>query len=448
MTMRGDRAIRGGLGALAALQLLLFFHYLKATTIFGLYYDMSDYVLDYARFRADGDLLQYLWFQHAEHRLAITRLVLLADVHFFDGIYYPFVVVSLLCVGLAAAVLVRAVYLAKAPRPAAHLAALLVVMLIFDPAVATVCSAPIQDIYPHTVGFAALALCLFGADNSAAPSRLLRRILALLAAAGAGFGSAAGLLVWPLLLWIAWRERLGLRWTIATFVCGAAFIAVYVHGLALTQNDVALSEAGYFYSWVHLRKIIEYFLIYMGLPWSHDPRLSLLGEVLGGLLLLVCLAVALWRGAIARAWGLPDRVVVGLLLFAVGTAALASLGRVDIGEGGMIDVPIRYTIFLSVAHAALVVALLPVVAHHWQVPARRRAMQAAALGLGLVLVVMQVGMGEAAIARADWVNAGIARFMAGDPPDPDMRLVVSLAEGKAPAALAFIRSAQIYEFRR
>jgi len=446
--LQRHRAFLWALASLALVQLVLFLYYVKMTTVFGLFYDMADWLLAYARYLGDGDLVRYLWSPHYEHRLAITRLVLLADIKLFGGVSYPFVAVSLCCVVFVAVALLRSAHSGMPPRIPSCIVSFLIVIFIFNPAVGVACSVPIYDNYPHAIGLAAVALYFFDGEDTHGRGTPFRRALALFAAAGSALGSAVGLLIWPILLWAAWRGRLPGRWIAATVLCGGTYVALYVHGYSLSQFDVSLAHADIFLSVTHLRKIPEYFLLYMGLPWSHDSRFLLPGEILGGLLSLLILAVIVRRGIIGPPGGLRERVEVGLLIFVLGTAVLASLGRSDMVDlSGKIYAPIKYAIFLSVGHAALIATALPWVACWWELPQRRRALQLASLLLGGLLVAQQIGMGEAAAAKAAWVNASIARFMAGKRDDEMGRGIIHLAGGIADHALEFEQTARIYDFR-
>ena len=95
----------------------------------------------------------------------------------------------------------------------------------------------------------------------------------------------------------------------------------------------------------------------------------------------------------------------------------------------------------------LTATALPWIARWWELPERRRALQLASLLLGGLLVAQQIGMGEAAAAKAASVNATIARFMAGQRDDDMSRGIIHLDGGIADDALKFEQTAKIYDFR-
>ena len=85
--------------------------------------------------------------------------------------------------------------------------------------------------YVHTAAFAVFALVLLDGAGEGGRHADLRRVLALLAGMAAAFGIAGGLIIWPVLLWAAWRGGLSRGWLIAVALTGIAFIAVYLLGL-------------------------------------------------------------------------------------------------------------------------------------------------------------------------------------------------------------------------
>jgi hypothetical protein len=106
-------------------------------------------------------LLAFLFAHCHEHILAITRLILLADVELFRGVWYPFVAASLTCVGLTAAVMIGAQDWSDRPCAPSFILSALILMLLASTAVAVDCSIPVYGVYSPTLGFAALALHLF-----------------------------------------------------------------------------------------------------------------------------------------------------------------------------------------------------------------------------------------------------------------------------------------------
>jgi hypothetical protein len=263
-----------------------------------------------------------------------------------------------------------------------------------------------------------------------------RRAAALVAASAAGFGNAAGLTIWPILLWNAWRGRADVRWIATIAGVGVGFVAIYVHGLP--PPDAAANLSGGATAPV---KMLEYLLTYMGLPWTRAAALAPPGRALGGLLIIISVSVMLWRGLLRPAGGRLERLAVGLMLFSLASAVLAVLGRVDVDVE--VRVPVRYAVFVAPLHVALLWLLVPWLASQWLTESRRRLVEAGMLACALMLLVQQVVAGQAAVMRTRVIVTEIERFLAGER-DADMTKIIYPDLDQAQHAVDVIRSAGIY----
>jgi hypothetical protein len=118
--------------------------------------------------------------------------------------------------------------------------------------------------YVHTAAFAVFALVLLDGAGEGGRHADLRRVVALLAGMAAAFGIAGGLIIWPVLLWAAWRCGLPRGWLIAVALTGIAFIAVYVLGLHSHASVGSLEP-------MRLLRMLDYSIRFPGLPWSQPP---------------------------------------------------------------------------------------------------------------------------------------------------------------------------------
>src|SRR5262249_50720236 len=286
------------ISAVLAVYLCVFAYFLYATTIRIPFSDMFAYVTAYLDYRQNGELLSYLWLPHTQHRLVWTRLLTAIDITAFNGVSYPFIVASTISL-VSVPLLVRGAINRSHMFPeVTHVANVLTGMLVLTTANVVDCSIPIECIYPQTLVFAVLAMILFdGGGLEAGGQSNYRRAAALLAAIASAFGSATGLVIWPILLWSAWRVRVARSWKIAVLVTGAAFVALYVSGLPAPQTiPEALSGDGQFYAPSHLLKMGEYLLTYLGLPWTRATPLVLVGRIIGATLLALGLVTIVRRG--------------------------------------------------------------------------------------------------------------------------------------------------------
>jgi hypothetical protein len=435
MSDRGDRLFAGTLFALTAIDVGLFAHYLRSTAIRLPFSDMYSYLLRYLQYRQDGHFWAFLWSPYNQHRLIWIRLLTAFDVRVFGGVAYPFIVFATSCQLLTAGLLARELLSVGVSRDLRRAGACLVVMLVLTSVSAVDCSIPIFGVYPPAVAFAVLALVLSDGDGQSRRLIAYRRTAALVAACAAAFSNAAGLSIWPILLWSAWRGRASVRWIVIVAGVGAGFVAIYVHGLP--PPDAAANPFG---SAAAPVKMLEYLLTYMGLPWTRAAPLAMPGRALGGLLLIVSVSVVLWRGLLHPVGGRLERLAVGLMLFALASAVLAVFGRVDVDEE--VKVPVRYAVFVAPLHVALLWLIVPWLARQWQMRTRRRLLQAGMIAGALMLLVQQVAAGQAAVMTTRVMAAEIERFLAGER-DADMTKIIYPDLDLAQHAVDVIRAAGI-----
>jgi hypothetical protein len=413
------RPARLALIALASCQAALFLYYLRANIVLEPYWDMYSHLTRYLQFRADGDWLRYLWDPHVQHRHVWIRLLTWLDAAVFSGISYPFIVAAVACQALTAALLWREARRA-APVAVRTAAGCLAVMLVLTSVAAVDAALPINGIYPQAVLFSVLAIVLF----SDGPP--WRRIAALVAAVAAAFANTLTLVLWPILAWMAWQERKGPRWVAALVLIGAAFIVRFVIGLPLA--DQAAEATG------SVGARIGYLASYMGLPWTRAATLAVPGRLAGLVLFAVGTGLVL-RRSVRRDLDRRQRVALALMALSIASAVLAAGGRVP-GQGD-VPVPVRYTVLLAPLHVGLLLLALPHAAARLT-PATGLALTAAAL-----LVVQQVGTGEAAIENTARIRTEVRRFAAGVT-EPEMERVVFDDLPEARRQLEAIQRAGLY----
>jgi hypothetical protein len=431
-----DRLFAGALVALTVIDFGLFAHYLRATAIRLPFSDMYSYVLQYLQYRQDGHFWAFLWSPYNQHRLIWMRLLTAFDVRVLGGVAYPFIVFATACQLLTALLLAREPLRVGVSRDLRRAGACLVAMLVLTSVSAVDCSIPIFGVYPPAVAFAVLALILSDGAGECHRFMTYRRTAALVAAIAAGFANAAGLTIWPILLWSAWRGRASVRWIVIVSGVGAGFVAIYMHGLP-TPDAVANPFGGA----ATRVKMLEYLLTYMGLPWTRAAALATLGRALGGSLLILSVSVVLWRGLLRPVGCRLERLAVGLMLFSLASAVLAVVGRVDVDEE--VKVPVRYAVFVAPLHVALLWLIVPWLARQWLMRARRRLLEAGMFACALMLLVQQVVAGQAAVMRTRVMVTEIERFLAGER-DADMPKIIYPNLDVAQHAVDVIRSAGIY----
>ena len=388
------------------------------TSVLEPYSDMYDWLARWRRWQADGDLGGYLWASHNFHHLVWTFTVLGLDIGAFGASGYLFLAVGVLCLATTAVMLAR--FAAQAAGPGLRLVgggvALALSLMGCDILDAT---ADINTTYVHALVFAVAAILL--AEGLSGRS-IWRRVAALACAVAAALGSAAGLAVWPALLFSAWLKR-DWRWTIAVLAVGAAFGGLYLIGDGSPARGTTAQGGAI--------EAVELVLNYLALPWVR--ALPAVGLPLGVIVLALSLA-ALVR-AIRRDAGGPSRTAGALILFSLGTAAMAGAARTGVTAPSL--VPMRYAAFLIPVHVGLWAMALPYARRLWG--RRAKWADAAVTAVAILMIAHQAVMGVFAIRTAD-IN---------------LRLVADFREGRrSPAMLTTIgpdleaRAAQAAQLRR
>ena len=408
---------------------------LDATRIHVPFWDSLGFIDAYFDHRAASGWLAYAWLPDNEHHSVWSRLLMLVEIEAFDGNGLSFQVFGTACLLAAAAALYLAFARAGASAPIVRHAFMLICMLVFTVPAAVDCAVAMNGGYVHATGFTVLALAAFGLADRA-PWRYGG--LAILAAIAASFGNAVGLLAWPILAWSAARGGMGWRWVLALAGLGIAFVVAYLAHLLDGGSAGSPGRLLVDLSPERLRRLADYALAYAGLPWTRSASLAIPGRIVGAALL----AAAAWALAAHGLWRkLPrlELLCLGLILFSLGTLALATLGRVD--QTMAVAVPVRYAVMM----APLQLGLLGLCWRHaaristaW-VPQASAALLAAAA----VLLVAQLAAVPAAIAGSSTIAATVHRYIAGER-DDSMQRVVYPDIAEADRIFARMRQAGIY----
>ncbi len=408
------RVIALAIALIAAVHFALFGYFLYRTAITSPISDMFAYIAAYLRFRAgETSLLDYLWRAHGEHHLVWIRLLTWADVELFHTRGIPFMAAATAAVAATAALVWQELRRAEPSSGRATSLGLLAPMLILSSANVTDCSVPINTTYPLTVFFVILALVLFAGERQRGGNNAhYRRVAAALAAFGASLGTAAGLLAWPILLWIAWRERLARSWLATLTSLGIVYIFFYAQNLNLLGLAPALGkDTASFLSPAHLGKMLDYFFAFLGLPFTRAPAFGLIGRIMGAALFLAGLSAVL-IATLSRRLSTPlDQIAIGMILLAFGSAALAAVGRGDLIEE--VRVPVRYTMFATALQVGLLCLVLPRLARHYAGARDRVLLNTAGLIVAIVLLIQQVVVGRSAAQIAGTIAKAADCFAQG-----------------------------------
>ena len=435
------RAFSTALILMTAVQVGLFAWYLQATMILQPYWDMYAHITRFLEYREDGGWWAFLWAPHVQHRNVWIHLLTAFDADVFSGVGYPFVVFATACLLIAATVVWREIHRTAPPELRLPIGSL-AVMLMLTSVAAVDCAIPMNGIYPQAVMFTVLAFVLFDGAGEAGPDSNRanwRRVAALLAAMGAAMGNSAALVIWPILLWMAWRGRAGRMWMITAAAVGIAFIWAYLHGIPVAGEGEG--GPGRILEPARRLKMVVYLVTYLGLPWTRSAALVPVGRMLGAVLLAVsCVAMIRW-GLVRSEIGRLERFAVALIAFAVATGLLAAVGRLDVD--GDVRVPVRYSLFVAPLHVGLLLLAADYLARRWHVTAQRVGIEWILGATAVALLVQQIAAGQAAVATTRSMKATIQRFVAGET-TPEMTEVIFDNLTQARRDLDRIRQAGLY----
>lgn len=391
----GPAWLRAAATALVAASIALAFYLVWRTAVLAPFSDEFAWADRWYRLQADHQWAAYLSAPHNINRLAWTRLAVALDMGALGGTNAPLILSGAAALAVMAAVLGREAVQA-APQPVKPVAGTLAVMLTLTASNVLDASIPIYVTYAHAAVFAVLTIVL----SEGAPGRGLgwRKAGALVCAVASAFGSGAGLALWPVMAWGALRRR-DWSWLAAVLACGAAFVGLYMADQGEASGGAAASA-------LHDPKSAMILgLSFLTLPWTRAAlQIAWMG---GGLVGVAAIAVILIRGGPKATPA--ERVACGLMLFTLGAATMAALGRSGLEEPH--NVPLRYGLLVAPMHVGVVMLAAPWLARLWR--ENRKAAEALSLILLVGFFAQNAAIAFKVVAASDTIRNAIADFHAG-----------------------------------
>jgi hypothetical protein len=405
---RSDRLTIWALAAILAADVAIFLYATVAGFVRQPFSDMFDFLNAEFDFERSGDLVGYLMLLHNGQHLVWVRVLTALDAQVFHGTGLVFLAAAILSVLFAAALVGLEIVRSTSVRAVGALGALIAVPLIASTVNAVDCTLPINSVYAIALVFAVAAIILFErAEAETGVRTILLAGAALIAGLAAAGGSAAGVAVFPVLILSAIRNPTA-RGLLAFTVVAAVGACAVVFSALLANHPISSPAAAP----SRLLKMADYFVVYAGLPWSAIGPLShlrLVRLVIGLVTIVVGMAL-LARGSPRESTaGRLERIGLDLILFALITAVLAAVGRVD--ETEAVIVPVRYGVFMSAFQVGVICVLAPALAEHWA--NFRRYAVPAALVLALALLGEQAAGALMTLRTSQIIRANIAAFTAG-----------------------------------
>lgn len=422
------------LGFLTTVYAILYCVFIYTTLVRVPVWDLLDWVVFYLETGRTGDWWSYLWQPHNEHRIPISRLLLATDIEIFRGSGIPFVIFGALSELAIVGFLVREIRLTSLTIELRLVAIAMVIFAFAASHLAILVSMAVLGVFLQTTLFIILAIVFLDGENESRHPAL-RRSLAIVCAALAPFGVSAGLLVWPVMLWAAWRGNLGLKWIILIALVGIAEWVVYLPGVSvILHKPISASE---------IVIMLDYAVRLLGLPWSHSPSLVWFGRLAG----LTWFAVGSWLLVTLSSYratpGRLQRIGAALILFMFSVAVAAGIARLGVAPDR--EMPIRYSIFVAAGQIGMVFA----VSGYLNSLCRNFAGQAVkslVILSAVILVAQQVASGFAATAVAQKYVSLWELFRSGRW-TPEMESYVYPSQARAEVALQLMRKENLYSAR-
>lgn len=391
----GRTWLRSCAAALLVAYLALSAYLLWRAAVLSPFSDEFNWATRWYRARADHDWLGYLLDPHNINRLVWTRLAMALDMGALGGTNAPLILSGAAAMSVMAWTL--GVQAARAaPQPLKLTATALAVMLTLIAGNILDASIPINVTYTHGAVFSVLALVL----SEGAPKNGLgwRRGAAMVCAVAAAFGSGVGLAVWPVMAWGALRRR-NWSWLATVLICGAVFVGLYFSGQGHGADHA--SAAARHDPW----NAIVLTLSFVTLPWT---RVALqVAWVGGGLIFAGAGAIILIKGG-PKATPV-ERVACGLILFTLGAAVMAGLGRTGLQDSH--NVPLRYALLVAPMHVGLLMLAMPHVGDLWR--RDRRLAEVLCLVVLLGVFAQNAAMAVKVVRASDVMRNAVADFHAG-----------------------------------
>jgi hypothetical protein len=281
-------------------------------------------------------VLSWMWAQHNEHRILFYKSLFIVDMQFFHGRNWPMYVAIFCSQAALAAVIGYMLYkLGDLKGPLWRACFGLTLFCVFCPSQwENLCWAFQLSFVLVNLWVVAAMLCLVMHKQRLASGQRagMGLVLAsLLAATAATFTNGNGITIWPVLILLALLAKLPWR-TIAIYAIGlACVVPVYLIGYHSPSKHASPFDS------IHQpRHVLEYMANYFAGAVMPDrailkTRAIGVAPAIGLLGLITAIVLILWLALRGSKKGLLEYALAGIILYAMATALITSLGRLNLG---------------------------------------------------------------------------------------------------------------------
>lgn len=415
----------------------LFLVYFPFAIILTPYGDTLDWLSSF--YSSNGNFLEYLWSPHNGHRLVFSKLLTIADAELLGGLSYPVAIVNLLLLtGIAALTLNTISIQVKIPEMR-RWALVIALFLLFSTTNFPNYAYPVDSQYVICVFFVVSACVSWVhacGDTHAVKNRYIA--LAIVFGLAASVSSLNGVLVWPLLIWIAWVLEMNKKYLVFILVLGVMFLGGFTYFADKPQelpSSFTLSDAG---------KMLNYLIEYHGMPWVDIRRLYWPAKGLGAVVLAMTIIQVFQSLRKGRKLTPVEAAASAMLFFALGSAVMITLGRYNLGL-----LPAhRYGIFVVITYVSLLLLKLPSIEGWMAFTQRRDILIGTTFIVGVILVIQQIAAGQFSVKRSNAFAQFEKHILAGGQ-DEEATTAIYFANAKGIREhYSLLKAHNIYMFKK
>ncbi len=259
------------------------------------------------------------------HRLVIPQLLFVLDLHILQGSNYLSLFASLICQCLILALVFRRTRDCYPDEPLMPwLSVSLALITLFSATQLYNLNYSISSQWFLATGFSALALFIASQNITSAQQYAHRSMLIIPIGLLASISNSAGILLWPVIIWVLWLRRHPVRHLAIISLTGISIIALYLY-----QMEPGLPGRGdtSFKQWILGLGFYSLIFVtgYLASPLSrHWPAIA----SLLALILLAALLIDAWRQRYKNNPDTPLRLMIaGMACHVTLIAFTAGLGR-------------------------------------------------------------------------------------------------------------------------
>lgn len=287
------------------------------------YWDEWDVIWEYI---SNQNSFHILWDQHNEHRIVFPKLFLLVDYLFFGYLgYFPIVLIFLLQATTIGALYIIVKEVHGQQPEVLFIWACMATALGFSAVQQENFTWAFQTAFVGAYTGGATAILFLYLYAKSHEEKLHWYLLSIASALFATYSLAGGLVVWPILVVLAYLLRLNRRILILSFV-----VSVFVWGTYFVGYHLPHHHANPIESLKHIQSIWRYLCTWLGNPVGiRGERVSMIVGMLGLILISLTTVTNIRSLYVQRRYA--EMALLAFIFFILMGGIITALGRVNFG---------------------------------------------------------------------------------------------------------------------